>query len=184
MNGLYKMKKEKASPRLNMMFNNIKSSYGKVLNLYSIMGNSENALDSYLKFSGAQNNNSFSPEEREIIYLVTSETNGCIYCVSAHTLKAKSLGLKEEEIIEIREGSHPDPKIDALIKVTKEIITKRGNVEQETADDFYAAGYNQINMIDLLGLITEMTFSNYLGRLARPSVDFEKAPILADEVII
>ncbi len=184
MKSIMKVNRENASPKLNSIFDKIESAYGKVLNLFAILGNSENALESYLQFSNAQVKNSFSPIEREVIYLAASETNGCIYCVSAHTLKAKMLGLSDEEIIEVREGIYPDPKFETLITLTSEIIKNRGNVEESVISDFYGAGYNQENLVDLIALITEMTFSNYLGRLSKPCIDFPQAPILSEKVIV
>ncbi len=182
MKNINKINRENASPKLNAIFNKIETAFGKVPNLYLIMGNSENALDSYLQFSNAQVKNSFTPAEREVAYLVTSELNGCIYCVSAHTLKAKMLGFSEEEIIAIREGSYSDPKLTALIALTSEIIKQTGNADESFVRDFYNAGYNQENLVDLIALITEMTFSNYLGRLSKPCVDFPKALTLAGKV--
>lgn len=184
MKKLEKITTQTGSEKTLQIFEKIKATYGMVPNLYAVAANSENALESYLAFSDAQQNSSLSKEEREVVYLAASETNGCHYCTSAHSMKAEMLGFQEEEILEIREGSHPDPKIDALIKITNEIVNNAGNAESEIVSEFYNAGYDSRALIDIIALITEVTFTNYLGRLAHPCVDFPQAPVLSNKVII
>ena len=153
MKKLEKITSQNGSEKVLRIFEKIKATYGMVPNLYAVAVNSENALESYLAFSDAQQYNSLSNEEREVVYLAASETNGCHYCTSAHSMKAEMLGFHEEEILEIREGSHPDTKIDILIKITNEIVKNAGKVNREIISSFYNAGYNGRTLIDIIALI-------------------------------
>ncbi|MBU0474647.1 MAG: carboxymuconolactone decarboxylase family protein [Bacteroidetes bacterium] len=167
--------KEQASEQSKAIFENIEKSIGMLPNIYAVIGNSANSLGSYLAFSEAQKNGSFNAKEREAVFLIASEENGCSYCVSAHTAIAKMTGFSEEETIELRKGIYNNKKISALTNLTKSIIANRGKADENLVNDFYEVGYNEKAIVDLVALITEITFSNYIGKLASPEIDFPKA---------
>lgn len=91
--------KEQATEQSRNIFENIEKNVGMLPNIYAVIGNSSNALSSYLSFAEAQKNGSFNAKEREAISLAVSEENGCNYCLSAHTVMAKMSGFSPEEII-------------------------------------------------------------------------------------
>jgi AhpD family alkylhydroperoxidase len=175
MKKLFALNKEQASEQTKAIFENIEKSIGMLPNIYAVIGNSANSLASYLTFSEAQKNGSFNAKEREVVFLAASEENGCSYCVSAHTAIAKMTGFSEEETIEIRKGVFSNQKISSLIKLTKSIINNRGNAEESLVNNFFDSGYDEKSLVDLVLLISEITFSNYIGKLAKPVVDFPKA---------
>lgn len=172
--------KEQAQEQSKQIFENIEKSIGMLPNIYAVIGNSPNALGSYLAFSEAQKNGSFNNKEREAVYLAASEENGCSYCVSAHTTiaKMKMNGFSEDETLQLRAGTYNDKKLNALINLTKSIITNRGNADENLVNAFYEAGYDEKALVDLVALIAEITFSNYIGKLAKPDIDFPKAQSL------
>jgi hypothetical protein len=94
------------------------------------------------------------------------------------------MGLTEEEIISVREGKHSDEKLNVLISTTIAMLENKGNIGEEKIRKFYGAGYSPKNLIDLIAVITEKTFTNYIGRLSHPNIEFPLAPRLANEVVV
>ena len=118
-------------------------------------------------------------KEKEVVNLVVSQYNGCRYCQSAHTAIGKMNGFSDEQILEIRTGSVDfDAKLDALAKFTLEAVSTKGKVSNKGKEDFFNAGYNEANMIDVVVLIGDKMISNYIHNLTNFEIDFPVAPEL------
>jgi len=159
------------------IFDNLQKAVGFVPNIYAAMGHSENALSSYLTFSGAAT--SFSKKEKEVIDLAISQVNGCRYCQSAHSAIAKMNGFNDDQILELREGRASwDSKLDALAKISKAIAANKGNVSDDLKQSFYNAGYNKENLVDLVIAAGAITITNLFHNLTDVEIDFPIAPEL------
>lgn len=67
----------------------VESTFGFVPNLTATLAESPAALAGYLQLSGAiEQHAALSPQQQQIVMLAVSETNGCDYCVAAHSLIA------------------------------------------------------------------------------------------------
>lgn len=172
------LRKEEVSGKNRQLFEQMENSFGKVPNLYNVLAYSANALEAYLKLEGSPT--SLSTKEMEAVNLVVSEVNACIYCLSAHTMMARNTGISEEQSMLIRAGSAPfDVKLDAMVKLAKAIIEKRGHIDADLLQNFFDAGYTKGNLVDLLMLIGDRTISNLLHAVTQVSVDFPLAKKLA-----
>ena len=167
--------RDQVDPKAQAIFDNLKKNLGMVPNLYSVIGHSANALESYLAFSKAQAQGSFNAKEREAVALAVSEFNGCSYCLAAHTALAKMNGFSEEETHHLRAGTIEDPKLGVLTRLAISIVENRGKANPGIVEDFFAAGYNESALMDLIALVAERNFANYVGRLVGVPVDFPKA---------
>ena len=154
-------------------FDTLQNALGMVPNLYAAIAYSDNGLSRYLAFQSAKT--SLSNKEKEAVNLVVSQVNGCIYCQSAHTVLGKMNGLSEEEIMDIRSGSSSHLKLNALVKLAKDITENKGRVSSKNSDAFYAAGYNDGNLVDLILQISDKIAMNYLHNLTNVPVDFPLA---------
>jgi AhpD family alkylhydroperoxidase len=148
---------------------------GKMPNLYATIGYSANALNSYLQYVGAQARGTFHAKEREAIYLIVSQLNGCEYCLASHTQSAIKNKWTEEETLQLRAGSHSDQRWNVIYRVIKSVIDNKGQVSDELLDEFYALGYNEAAIMDLMVLINVMSFTNYMYRLTHIPIDFPLA---------
>ena len=116
---------------------------------------------------------SLRAKEREVINLVTSQINDCRYCQSAHTVLGKMNGFTDEQVLAIRKGSATfDNKLDALAKFTASVVENRGRATEESKEAFFAAGYDEANMIDVVIVIGDKIISNYLHNLTAFEIDF------------
>jgi uncharacterized peroxidase-related enzyme len=164
------------------IFDNLNKSLGFVPNLYAYYAKNDTALADYLALQNRKS--TLKAKEREIINLVTSQINGCRYCQSAHTVLGKMNGFSDEQILEIRSGSASfDLKLNALTKFTKSVVENRGNATQAAKDAFFAAGYTEANMIDVVIVVGDKVISNYIHNLTGFAIDFPVAPELETATI-
>jgi AhpD family alkylhydroperoxidase len=159
------------------IFDNLQKGLGFVPNLYAYYAKNETALGDYLALQNRKT--TLKAKEREVINLVTSQINGCRYCQSAHTVLGKMNGFTDEQVIELRKGSASfDSKLDALAKFTASAVENRGKASEESKDAFFAAGYTEANLIDVVIIIGDKIISNYIHNLTGFPIDFPIAPEL------
>ena len=128
------------------IFDNLKNALGFVPNLYAYYAKNETALSDYLTLQNRKS--TLKAKEREVINLVTSQVNGCQYCLSAHTVIGKMNGFTDEQVLELRKGSASfDPKLNALVKFTKAVVENKARINQEVKENFFSAGYSEANLI-------------------------------------
>jgi uncharacterized peroxidase-related enzyme len=162
------------SPSNQGIFDSLQKGLGFVPNLYAYFAKQETALADYLTLQNRKH--TLLAKEREVINLVTSQINGCQYCLSAHTVFAKMHGFNEDQIYGIRRGEAPfDAKLDALAKFTTSVVKNRGRATEEVKEAFFAAGYTEANMVDVVITIGDKIMSNYLHNLTGLEIDFPLA---------
>lgn len=163
--------KAEVSETNQSLFDNLQKGLGFVPNLYAYFAKSETALGDYLTLQNRKS--SLRAKEREVINLVTSQINGCRYCQSAHTVIGKMNGFTDEQILEIRKGTASfDSKLDALAKFTASVVTNRGKATEESKNNFFAAGYTETNLIDVVIVVGDKIISNYIHNLTEFEIDF------------
>ncbi len=156
------------------IFDNLQKGLGFVPNLYAYYAKNETALGDYLSLQNRKS--TLKAKEREVVNLVTSQINGCQYCQSAHTALGKMNGFTDEQIRELRGGSASfDSQLDALVKFAASTVENRGRATEESKEAFFAAGYNEANMIDAVIVIGDKIMSNYLHNLTGFEIDFPLA---------
>ncbi|GAA4305793.1 carboxymuconolactone decarboxylase family protein [Compostibacter hankyongensis] len=169
--------RDQVSPSNQAIFDNLNKMVGFVPNLFAVYAHSENALGNYLAFQNGKT--SLKAKEREVINLVVSQYNHCVYCLAAHTAIAKMNGFSEEQILEIRRAAITfDPRLAALAGLVKGIVENQGHASQELLDSFYSVGYTHGSLVDVVMVIGDKMISNYLHALTDIPVDWPAAPAL------
>lgn len=166
---------EQVSPETKTVFDQLNKVMGKMPNLYATIGYSGNALTSYMAFVQAQAKGTFHGKDREAVYLIVSQLNGCEYCLASHTQSAIKNRWTEEETLQLRAGTLPDQRWKVIYNVVKSVIENKGDVSDELVQSFFALGYNEAALMDLMVLINVMSFTNYVYRLTKIPVDFPAA---------
>jgi len=91
-------------------------------------------------------------------------------------------GFTDEQILELRDGRASfDVKLDALARLAGEIAEKRGNVSEDVLADFFGAGYDRENLIDVIVNVGEKATTNFLHNVTQIPIDFPAAPELAEK---
>jgi uncharacterized peroxidase-related enzyme len=179
-----------AMPRLNAVppqdatgpvkeiYEGVTKKMGKVPNIFQGMANSPAALKAYLSMSEALSGGQLAVEDREAIYLAVSEQNGCHYCVSAHTLVAKRVGLQDEAIQAVRKFQSPDDKQQVLLDFVGKVIETKGFVSDTDLQQVRQAGYGDGQLAEAVGYIALATYSNLFNHVHDTPLDFPAAPEL------
>ncbi|MDL5514264.1 carboxymuconolactone decarboxylase family protein [Arenibacter sp. M-2] len=166
--------REDVSTDNQAIFDNLKKAVGFVPNLYAYYAKNETALGDYLTLQNRKT--TLKAKEKEVINLVVSQFNGCNYCLSAHTQIGKMNGFTEDQILEIRTGAASfDDKLHALAKFVLSTVQNKGKASEKVKEEFFAAGYTEANMIDVVIVIGDKTISNFIHNLADFKIDFPLA---------
>lgn len=168
--------REQVSENNQVIFDNLQKALGFVPNLYATIAYSKNGLEKYLAYQNAKT--SLTNKEKEAVNLIVSQVNNCIYCQSAHTVIGKMNGFSDEQLLDIRNAKSTDSKLDALVKLAAEITQTRGNANSDIVAAFFAQGYTNENLVDLILQVSDKTAMNYLHNLTKIEVDFPLAPSL------
>ncbi len=162
------------------IFDKLSKALGFVPNLYATIAYSENGLERYLAYQNAKT--TLSNKEKEVVNLIVSQVNGCIYCQSAHTVIGKMNGFTDSQIIDIRLGRTSDSKLNALVALAADITKNRGRAIESNVEAFFAQGYTKENLVDVVLQVSDKTAMNYLHNLTQIPVDFPLAPSLEPEL--
>ena len=168
--------REQVSENNQAIFDNLQKALGFVPNLYATIAYSKNGLEKYLAYQNAKT--SLSNKEKEAVNLIVSQVNNCEYCLSAHTVIGKMNGFTEEQVVDIRKGNVSDAKLNALVQLAAEVTKTRGYANPELVDAFFAQGYTNENLVDVILQVSDKTAMNYLHNLTKVTIDFPLAPAL------
>jgi len=168
--------REQVAPANQAIFDNLTKALGFVPNLYATIAYSDNGLSRFLAYQNAKT--TLSNKEKEAVNLIVSQVNGCTYCQSAHLVLGKMNGFTDEQLLDIRKGKSEDEKLNTLVQLAADITKNRGNAHNETVEAFFAKGYTNENLVDLILQISDKTAMNYLHNLTKVPVDFPVAPVI------
>ncbi len=150
----------------------VKKMYGFTPNLLAIMAEAPSSLKAYLQVNDLMSQTSFDASERQTVLLTTSYVNNCEYCMSAHTAIAGQQGVPADVIESLRNGTPmADPKLEALRKFTSIVVESRGLPGEQDLQDFTAAGYTTVQVLEVVLGVAIKTLSNYTNHIAHTPVD-------------
>jgi uncharacterized peroxidase-related enzyme len=166
-----------ATGRAAELFNSVKAAAGKVPNSYIGIGaNSPVALEAVLSLETSLKKSSLSARDIEVVKLVVSETTGCDYCLAAHTLLSKKMGLDREAIMALRQGRPSgDARNDALATFVSHLITTSGTVRTDVVTAVKQAGVTDAQIVDVAMAIASIAFTNLFNRVNDTTLDFPAA---------
>jgi len=145
---------------------------GVVPNLFRLIASSPQTLAAFTGFSGGMAK-TLDLKTRERIALAVAQVNGCDYCLSAHTYLALNLAkISPEEVSANRAGGSTDPRADAAVRFATAVARDRGHVADADLAAVRLAGFTDANIVEIVGLIAENVFTNFLNEVARTDIDF------------
>tara|TARA_R110001606_G_C15386897_1_gene651038 strand:- start:3414 stop:3689 length:276 start_codon:yes stop_codon:yes gene_type:complete len=69
------------------------------------------------------------------------------------------------------EKALPNAKLEALRTFVLAVVRKRGEVSKQELNDFYAAGYAQQQVLEVILGVSQKVMSNYVNHIAKTPVD-------------
>ena len=146
--------------------------FGFIPNLHGVMAESPAMLEAYQTVHAIFSKTNLSETERQIILMANNRLNGCTYCMAAHTMISKMSKVPDDVIESLRSGTPiADPKLEALRVFAEKINSSRGNPEDSDLEAFFAAGYTQEAVLDVILGTSFKVLSNYTNHIAHTPVD-------------
>lgn len=147
-------------------------SMGFVPNLLGVLAEAPIALRAYMELTDLLGKSSFTPIEQQVMMIAGSHTNGCGYCVAAHSTVGTMVKMPPAVLEALRTGGLvADTKLEALRSFTSEIVNKRGRVSDQRIQQFLDAGYTRQNVLEVVFATAMKTLSNYTNHLAETPID-------------
>jgi uncharacterized peroxidase-related enzyme len=163
---------QRATGKTGRLFEQVRARLGMVPNLMRVLANAPVALEGYLNFSEALAGGTLDPKVRAQIGLTVAECNMCSYCLGASAFMGEKAGLSRDEIADAIRACSSDPRTDAVLKLARTIIVRRGDVGDSDLQRARAAGLNDGELVETVANIALNIFINYINHVARPPIDF------------
>ncbi len=146
--------------------------FGMIPGLHAVMAQAPALLDGYQNLHRLFQTTSFDSEELTVVWQSINVEHACHYCVPAHTGIAHSMKVDGAIIDALRnETPLPSAKLEALRTFTLAVTRERGNVSEEQLNAFYAAGYGQQQVLEIILGLAQKVMSNYVNHIAKTPVD-------------
>jgi uncharacterized peroxidase-related enzyme len=150
----------------------VEKQLGSVPNLFRLLARSPAALEGFLGLNGALGR-ALDGRTRERIALAVAQSNGCDYCLSAHSYLGANLAkLDAAEIARNRAGASSDPRAEAALHFALRIVETRGRVSNDDLAAVRRAGFSEAQLVEIVGLVAVNVFTNYLNNVAETDIDF------------
>ncbi|QLE87670.1 MULTISPECIES: carboxymuconolactone decarboxylase family protein [Shewanella] len=145
---------------------------GSIPGLYAVMAQSPETLKAYQQLHQLFTATSFDAEELTVVWQTINVEHECHFCVPAHTAIAHSMKVDPAITEALRnQTSMPTAKLQALHDFTLAMVRERGNVSDEQLAAFFAAGYGQQQVIEVILGLSQKVISNYVNHVAKTPVD-------------
>jgi len=152
-------------------------AYGMIPGLHGVLAGAPKILEAYQTLHQLFTETSFNEEELTVVWQTINVEHECHYCVPAHTGIAKGMKVNDA-ITEALRNETPleNSKLEVLRNMTLAIVRNRGHVTQQDLDTFYAAGYEEKQVLEIILGLSQKTISNYVNHIANTPLDapFEK----------
>ena len=147
-------------------------SFGMLPNLHGVLAGSPQALEAYKTLHGLFANSSFNAEELTVVWQSINVEHECHYCVPAHTGIAHMMKVDAALTEALRNRTAmPNEKLQVLHDFTLKVVRNRGHVTQEDLNTFYAAGYGERQVLEVILGLSQKVISNYTNHNANTPVD-------------
>jgi alkylhydroperoxidase family enzyme len=145
---------------------------GMIPGLHGVLAGSPSLLEAYQNLHELFTKSSFNKEELTVVWQTINVEHKCHYCVPAHTGIAHMMKVDASITEALRNGNEmPNEKLQALHDMTLKMVKNRGQVSQEDLDAFYAVGYGEQQVLDIILGLAQKTISNYTNHIANTPVD-------------
>lgn len=147
-------------------------AYGMIPGLHGVLAGAPKILEAYQTLHELFTQTSFNEEELTVVWQTINVEHECHYCVPAHTGIANMMKV-DNDITDALRNKTPleDAKLEALRTMTLTIVKNRGHVTQDDLNAFYAAGYGEQHVLEIILGLSQKVISNYTNHIANTPVD-------------
>lgn len=162
-----------------------KKNFGMIPNVEKVMALAPQLLSGYAHMWDLFGTTTFTPIERQVVFMTANFENECNYCIPWHSMLAKNAGMEKSEVDALRSGAPlADPKLEALRAFTRTLIANRGKASEAELQVFFNAGYSDAQALEvILGLAIKL-ISNYTNSIAGTPLDPEAEHLRWEKPVI
>lgn len=162
---------ETSGGKVKEIFDEILQARGWIGNIHRGIANSPAVFDGFWQTHKALKRGKLPPAEAEAVRLIVSEQYGCRYCVAAHTMLGKRLGLADDEMVALRNGTPSDSRLRALTAFVRKLVAPKGSVSDQDLDEIRGAGYSDALITELVFTVALTVFTNLFNRVHDTPLD-------------
>ncbi|MEY8847367.1 carboxymuconolactone decarboxylase family protein [Cellulophaga lytica] len=158
---------------------------GMIPGLHGVLAGAPGILEAYQTLHKLFTQSSFNKEELTVVWQTINVEHECHYCVPAHTGIANMMKVDSSLSEALRNRTAmPTEKLQVLHDFTLKIVRNRGHVTQDDLNTFYAAGYEERQVLEIILGLSQKVISNYTNHIANTPVDapFQKFAWKAETV--
>jgi len=159
---------EDSKPLLEKSF----KANGRVPGLHGVLASSPGLLRAYQTLHEQFVSSSFNNDELTVVWQTINVEHECHYCVPAHTGIANMMKVDRALTEALRNSeSMPSDKLQVLQDTTLAMVRNRGQLTEAEVNDFYAVGYGEQQLLEIILGLSQKVISNYTNRIAETPVD-------------
>lgn len=145
---------------------------GRIPGLHAVMAESPATFKGYQQLHAAFLDSSFNAEEMTVVWQTINVEHECHYCVPAHTGIANMMKVDPALTEALRNGDPmPNEKLQVLHETTLSMLRNRGHLTDAEMERFFAAGYSQQQLLEIVLGMAQKVMSNYINHFAKTPVD-------------
>lgn len=146
--------------------------FGMIPNLHGVMAEAPGLLEGYQLLHKLFQETSFDAEELTVVWQTINVEHECHYCVPAHTGIAHMMKVDPALTEALRNAAAmPTEKLQVLHDTTLSMLRNRGNLADAEVARFYAAGYGQKQLLEIVLGLAQKVMSNYVNHIAQTPTD-------------
>ncbi|GAA3899258.1 carboxymuconolactone decarboxylase family protein [Halomonas cibimaris] len=173
------LSREKADDKSAPALASVQQKLGMLPNFFAGMAHHSGTLNAFLAAQQAMTADSrLSAAQREMLALAVANANGCGYCVSGHTVSARAAGVSAEAAMQAQAGKAKTAYDQALLDVALAVLEKRGHLSDEALRAAREAGLDDATLVEIIGLVSVNSLSNWLNNVIRPAIDFPEVALV------
>lgn len=136
----------------------------------TLMAESPEMLDGFLKANALFEASTLDPLSREVLVMTVAVRNGCHLCVELHS--ARLAELTDAATIAVLRRGEPldDPRLEAVRVFTIKALESTGDVPDADLEAFVAAGYTPRNALEVVLGIGTYTMSTFANRMTKATI--------------
>lgn len=156
-----------------------RKSLGSIPNMFTTAAQSAATITALNGLFGALGKGALDGKTRERIAIAVAQTNGCEYCLSAHTALGSGHGLSAAELSSAKHGQSTDAKAEATMALALAIVSTRGMIGDAALSSARLAGLTDGEIVEVVANVALNIFTNYMNNVAQTDVDFPLVELAA-----
>jgi uncharacterized peroxidase-related enzyme len=161
-----------ASGEVKLVLDQIQQTFGTVPAMFQAAANSAVTLKSLWGGFVATAGGTLPAKLKEQLAVAIADSNGCEYCLAAHTALGRKAGASAQEITEAQAGRSEDPATDAALQFALKVVQSRAQLSDADFATLRRAGFSDEAIVEILAHVALNLFTNYINVALRVPVDF------------